>query len=182
MSSMADRQRSSPNIIEKTGHVFKKVIYGISRVTNAIGAALLMIMMLLVTIDVILRSVANQPILGTMVYESIGFMMVVLVFFALAYCQIQKGHVNIDMIIVHLSKKAQKVINSIMLLMSTAFFALLAWQSYLRAFDLIKSKTISTALSVPVYPFLFLVAFGSALLFLVLLINFVDSVTGGTQK
>jgi TRAP-type C4-dicarboxylate transport system permease small subunit len=160
----------------------KRLIYWISRATNTIGAVLLMAMMFLVTADVILRSLLNKSLLGTVTFESIGFMMVVLVFFALAYCQIYKAHINIDMIIVHFPAIVQRIINSFMLFISLTFFCILTWQSIDKALYLRASNNISSALNIPTYPFLLVIAFGTALLALVLLVNFVETVKGGPLK
>jgi TRAP-type C4-dicarboxylate transport system permease small subunit len=160
----------------------KKIIWWISRAANTIGAVLLMAMMFLITADVILRSVANKTILGTVTFESVGLMMVVLVFFALAYCQINKAHINIDILTVHFPVKVRRILESIMLFISLAFFAILTWQSIDKALYLRASKNISSALNIPTYPFLLVVAFGTALMTLVLLINFVDGLRGGPRK
>ena len=168
--------------VSKAVRSFQRIIYPVSRIANAAGTVLLMAMMLFVTLDVVLRSLADITILGTVVYESVGFMMVIIVFLALAHCQVHKAHINIDMFVVRLPHKAQRVISSIMLLISLIFFILLTWQSVLRAFELRNSGTMSTALSIPTYPFLFVVAFGTAMLALVLLINFFETVTGGPRK
>jgi TRAP-type transport system small permease protein len=160
----------------------KRIIFWISRAANTIGAVLLMGMMFLVTADVILRSVFNKSFLGTVTFESVGFMMLVLVFFALAYCQINKAHINIDMLIVHFPARVQRIIESVMVFISMAFFVILTWQSIDKAMYLRASKNISSALNMPTYPFLFVIAFGTALLALVLLVNFIETVKGGPRK
>ncbi len=126
----------NPSLVGKIVQGYKRVIYPLSSIANAVGAVLLMVMMLFVTLDVILRSVANIAVLGTVVYESVGFMMIVLVFFALGYCQVKKAHINIDMLIIRFPAMAQRIINSVLLFICIIFFVLLTWQSVLRAFEL----------------------------------------------
>ncbi|MDP2916793.1 MAG: TRAP transporter small permease, partial [Dehalococcoidia bacterium] len=61
---------------------------------NGAGAAILALMMGLVTVDVCLRFFFNRPLSGT--YEIVELMMAVLVFGALAYTAIKKSHISID--------------------------------------------------------------------------------------
>jgi TRAP-type C4-dicarboxylate transport system permease small subunit len=73
----------------------------ISRATGLvyiIAEVVMVSMMLLVAAEVFLRYFFNSPILGTT--EIIEFMMVVLVFFGLAYTQTRKGHIGVDVVII----------------------------------------------------------------------------------
>jgi TRAP-type C4-dicarboxylate transport system permease small subunit len=163
-------------------HSIEKFIFPTCKITNVIGAVLLMAMMFMTTLDVILRSVFNITMLGTYSYEATGFMMITLVFLAVGSCQVKKGHVNIDLALNLFPKRSKSVINSFTLLVSLVFFAIFGWQSVVRALDLHNSGNISTALRIPTYPFLILIAIGIFLLCLVLLIDLIYAMTGGTRK
>ena len=69
--------------LSKAALWLERVISPVARVFNSAGVGILMVMMSLTVVDVFLRFVFNKPIVGA--YEMSEFMMVILVFFALAY-------------------------------------------------------------------------------------------------
>ena len=140
------------------------------------------VMMFFITADVCLRALANMPVLGPYTYEAIGFMMVILVFFAVAHCQVQRSHVNVDLVASRLPRKAQLIIDSITNLLGVGLFGLITWRSIVQTQFMRDAGTISIALTVPLFPFLIVVAFGSALLCLVLIVHFLDTLLGVSRK
>ncbi|MBW1800264.1 MAG: TRAP transporter small permease [Deltaproteobacteria bacterium] len=112
-------------------HLLDKTVYGISRVFNTIGVTILMLMMFLVTVDVCLRYIFNAPIEG--VYEAVEFMMAVVFCYGIAYTQRHKGHVAVNVLTTRLSDRNQAVMSSVVSLISFVLFALMTWQSFLKA-------------------------------------------------
>lgn len=171
-------------LLGKVARLVERVIYPISRIANAIGVALVAIIMLFITADVGLRALADLPVLGPITFEAIGFMMVILIFFAVAHSQFQRSHISVDIVVSRLPIKIQSVIGSITNFISMGLFGIMAWRSVVHAQYLretgIQSATLPMHL--PVSPFLLLVAFGSGLLCLVLFINFLDSLAGVVKK
>jgi TRAP-type C4-dicarboxylate transport system permease small subunit len=102
------------------------------------------------------------------------FMMVVVVFSALSYTATEDGHVTVDLVVLRLPKGVQRFLKVLTSLLSVGLFALMAQQSIVRANALRLEGLISQILHIPVYPFYFFTAFGSALLSLVLLLNILD--------
>lgn len=130
--------------------------------------------MLLVVINILLRTVANRPIQG--VYEVVGFITAVVIAFGLAWCAVQKGHIAIEFIVEKLPVKAQSVIHvssgfAIMLLL-----LFISYQVFHHGFKVIASGEVSATAQIPFYPFIFLVALGFLLLFLVELVNVLKGV------
>jgi TRAP-type C4-dicarboxylate transport system permease small subunit len=159
-----------------------KVVVPVSRVANSVGVIFLMVMMFFITLDVCLRALFNLPVLGPYTYEAIGFMMVIVVFFGIAHCQVQKSHVSVDLVTSRLPKRAQAAIGSCINFISMGLFGVLTWRSIVQAQFLRDVGVISAILPVPVFPFMLLVAFGSGLLCLILLVNFLDSLTNEAVK
>jgi TRAP-type C4-dicarboxylate transport system permease small subunit len=131
--------------------------------------------MSLITADVIMRSLLGKPILGA--YELVQFFMVILIFFALPYTAFKDSHVTVDFFYDRFPKRTKAVINSIAMLFSFAMWVLVCWQSVVQGIFIYQSKQTTLALRIPVYGFLFVVACGCALLCLVLLTRFVQSLT-----
>jgi TRAP-type transport system small permease protein len=166
--------------INQVTHSLIKKAEQISRVLHIIGGAMLAAMMFLTFIDVVLRYVFNKPILGS--FDLTEYMMVILVAFGFAYCETQKGHVIVEVILYRLPKRAQRTMGSISLLVSLAFFSVITWRTFLYFLEMLNSKLMSSVLPIPIYPFAAVVVVGSAAFSLVLLLEFVDSLYGGTSK
>ena len=141
------------------------------RVSN-LGQSVLMAMVLLVVADVVLRRAFNSPLPFS--YELVEVMLVVAVFFAVAYTGTQKSHVGVDVLVSRFPPKAQAIVNAVIWLISTGLFGFVSWQSIaygMRIWDIGQETAI---LGVPYYPFVFVVALGSILLALVLLVQFLN--------
>jgi len=157
----------------KTAHLLGWVANPVSRVLNSGGLIVLAVMVFFTASDVTLRYLFNRPILGS--WELTELMLALLVFSTIAYTAVKKGHINVELVTSRLPPRAREIIESITLLLSTVLFALMAWQSAVQAVILLASGSRSEAYGVPHYPFFFVVAFGSGLLSLVLLVDLLNS-------
>lgn len=137
-------------------------------------------MMFLITADVILRYFFRSPILGST--EMIEFTMVIAVFFAIAYTGSQKGHINVDVLTAKLSPRGQSIAAFVTTLVGLALFALTTWQSILFALAQRERGVTSPILHVPIPPLVLIVAFGCALLALVLLAQLFDYLSQALNK
>ena len=90
---------------------FEKGIAVTSRILNNIGIAFLMLLMLLITADVLLRALLKWPILGT--NELSEFMMIIVVYLAIAYTQHKKSHVSVDLLVIRFPKRARAIVDSV---------------------------------------------------------------------
>ena len=122
-----------------------------SRLVHNIAQYVLMLMVFLTSVDVVGRYFFNRPILGA--YDLTQLMMIIVVFFCIAYTQIEKGHVGITIVVDRLSKKAQNVIGCAGNFLGLFFFSLIAWQNIAQA-NLMRINGATTAsLGIPTYPF-----------------------------
>jgi tripartite ATP-independent transporter DctM subunit len=141
---------------------------------DRIGRGILALMVLLITADVILRYFFNRPIKGS--YELIEFMMATLVFLGLAYTQTKKGHISITLLTAKLPQAWLAIIRSATYLLCLFTFITITWRSIIGAEALRTEGVTSDILLIPNLPFMWVVAFGSALLSLVFLIDTIKSV------
>ncbi len=160
---------------EDAGGRSKSIIFGLSRSINGVGVVLLLAIMFLLVGEVILRRFFNRPFTGT--FELVQFMLVTIVYLGTAYTATKKGHIAVDMVVSKLSLKAQTVIDTVTLFMSFGLIALMTWRNIFRARDLWLQNESSFLLSVPFFPFYYLVAFGCGVLSLVLLVQFLESLS-----
>jgi TRAP-type C4-dicarboxylate transport system permease small subunit len=162
--------------------VMERVIRSVTRTVSSLGVALVILMMFDIVIDVVLRFLLNMPVLGTITFEAIGFMMVILTFLAIPYCEAQRAHISVDLLTSQLPKGMQAVIRRVTYFLSLFFLSVITWQSMVWAQNRAKSGVISVALGIPVYPFFYLVAFGWALFWVVVLVHFLESLVKGVKK
>ena len=152
-----------------------KLIRFLSKMFAYVATGVLGLMMLLTVVDVFLRYFFNSPITGTT--EVTEFMMVIVVFPALAWCAVTRRHVQVDLLVSHLPLKAQKIIDSITLLLTLGVFVIITWQSFLESMDV---QTTTSLLNLPHAPFYWILTAGFALFCLsivsLLIENFVKEV------
>lgn len=150
-----------------------------SRVINGIGTSILFSIACLIFVNVFLRYLFSRPIPGD--WELIELMMVVVVFFGVAYTYFRKGHVRIDIVVKRLSWKVQTLINIITCFLSISIFLLIIWQSVIYSLGL-KAQGITTGvLGFPVYTVSLLIPFGCALLLIFLVRDFLNHLADGMR-
>jgi TRAP-type C4-dicarboxylate transport system permease small subunit len=145
---------------------FEKTVYRFSRTLNILSGITLVLMMGLVFVNVALRAVW-RPILGT--YEFTGFLAAITIAFALAHCASKKGHIAITIFADRLPPRVQAVLDSIVAILGTALYAVIAWQCVKYAINMYNVGEVSPATATPFYPFILAVAFGLLMLALILL-------------
>jgi len=162
--------------LHNAARALEKVANPLGRIADSVGRVILALMVLLITVDVVLRYFFNRPIKGS--YELVEFMLVMLVFLGLAFTQTRKGHVSISLLTNRLSPGSMAIIGSVTHLLSLAIFSIITWRCVLQAEVLRTKGTSSAVLLIPGFPFMWVVIIGSALLCLVFLIDFLDSLSG----
>lgn len=166
--------------LTKVVSCFSRVVNPLSRILNSVGVGILATMMFFTVLDVSLRYFFNRPIASS--FELTEFMMAIVICFGLAYTAVLQGHINIELVTSRLPQRARAVINSITNLVTVCVFSLITWQSFVHAKTLYLSGLTSSVLYIPVYPFLIMTGFGFAVLTLVFLINFLNSLSQAVRK
>jgi TRAP-type C4-dicarboxylate transport system permease small subunit len=144
----------------------KKPLTKLGHGFNALAGTAIVAMMLVTCADVVLR-LFRQPLPGA--YEIVGFLGTVVASFSLAYTSLEKGHIAVEILVERLPRRMQVASEAFAALLGVVLFALLTWQCALYAADLKLSGEVSVTLTMPIYPFIYGVSAGSALLTLVLL-------------
>lgn len=147
----------------------------ISAFLHAIGSLTLILLMLLTAADVGMRYFLNRPVSGA--YELSMFMMAVIVAAGIGYCASKDDHVKVDILVGTLPARARAAVDSVTWFLSTVFLALIAWQSALYSKTVYEDGTTSPDLLIPTYPFMGVVAVGTAVLCIVFLAQFLDALS-----
>jgi len=158
---------------ERDGPGQKGAVILMGRCLAWVSAMGLVLIMLLGTSDMLLRVVLQSPLLGT--YEITQYLMVFVVFGALAYTAVHDGHVTIDWITLFLPKRTQAIVDSVAHLLGILLFAAVAWQCAVQGYEMLSKHQTSFTLGIPIYPFLWVGALGSIALDIVLLLKVRDS-------
>jgi len=134
----------------------------------ALVAGWVLVALLLYTVaDVVLRYVFNAPFRGSL--EFTQFMMSAIVFLGLAYCGWTGGHVAVDILERPLDRPGLRWVPAVLMLVSAILFAAIAW--YTLHDGIAQMRRVSNMLRWPLYPFIFIAAFGSAIYAAVLFVQ-----------
>jgi len=160
--------------LARAGKSLDRVVAPMSRWGRWVGMVTMVAIIVLVTVDVIMRGACSKPLMGS--YELVQYFMVPLAFFALFYTTYEKAHIAVSVMTERLKPRAKTVIYIFGYVVSLVLFALITWQSVMYGLRLFNSGEESLALGIPSYPFAFIVALGTAFTCLVLLANLIESI------
>ena len=139
---------------------------------NAIGAGVLVVMMMLTVSDVFMRKTFSQPIAGTM--ELTELMMVCVVYLALAWCAIGRAHVKVDLVVSRFSPRVQAIIDSITYLLGLGVCAIIIWRNLEESIVVMQLDLTTSLLRVPNFPFFWVLVLGYAVLCLVMITHLIQ--------
>jgi len=153
----------------------------ISKMMAYIGAGIMMLMMVLTVLDVIGRYFFSSPINGT--WEVVGLMLVCAGSWCLPYCQKERRHVNVTILLDRFSKRITSCIHGLSYLIGMAGFSLLTWEALrLTAKYFSQQGYVTDTLHIPMYPFVLLMAIGNGLLALVLCVDLLKTLPEIVRK
>lgn len=153
-------------LIEIT-RVVEKGILPLTRLLDRLTWIVLFAMMTMTMVDVLLRKLTNTTIIGA--GEITEMMMVVVIFCSLAQCQVEDGHIRIDLIMGKTSPKIQSVVDLVTQFLCFGLFCLVTCGTLRHALEIMEWEEVSIDLGIPIYPFVLIAVIGSAMLTLVLL-------------
>jgi TRAP-type C4-dicarboxylate transport system permease small subunit len=156
------------------------IIKKISSLLNGASCAALAALMLMVTINVIMRKVFNAPILGT--YDLSGFLTVIAIGCGLAFCNIENGHIEIEFFVSKAGRRTQKWITAAGRVLS--FFVLTVYTYALVNLGsrLMKANEVSVTTKTPLFVFVYLLAVCFFVFALTVLVKIFEKNTEGDQK
>jgi len=151
---------------------FEKIVHHICRVSNAIAAVMLFLLMILGAADVIGRYGFNAPITGTL--ERGAILLALMVFLSWGHTQTMKGHVRVELFIAQFPPRLRVITNFLTTLFSLALFILIIWQSTLAAIEAHTAEELIFVIHWPVAPFQLFVPIGASFLCLVLIMELIQ--------
>lgn len=123
----------------------------LNRTLGAVAAFLLFFMMMLTTVDVVMRYVFNSPIGAS--FEVTELSLGILIFAALPLVTLKDEHVGIDLIDLVLSPAVIRVMRRVVNLVLALCLAVLAWRLWLAADRFLSYGDTTATAQIPIYPF-----------------------------
>jgi len=158
------------------GDFLERISERAARSIYRISLLVVLVMMLLTVYDVVARYFFNRPLIGA--YEFTEFLLVIMVTSALAFAQVSKRHISVELLVSGLPLRARKITHVISCSICLSIYVLIAWQGFKGAQTQWRHGIVSGAFSVPLWPFYLFLAFGCSVLCLVFLADLLKVLRG----
>jgi len=147
-----------------------RIVEPLSHLSLFVAGLSLVLMMLVITVEVFLRSIFRLSFSGTL--ELVGVFLVLTFFGGMPYTELMRRHVRVDILVDRFSYSAGKIITASADLVAIGIISILSWQSAVQAIFLKHEHYVSGILNVPMWPFALTTAFFLAILTLVIFVDF----------
>ena len=145
----------------------EKKLYPLVKFIDYFSWITLFAMMAITITDVFLRKFTNTSILGTV--ELTEFMMVIVVFCSIAQCEVDDGHIRVELIMDKFGPRFRAYADIFTQTLCSVLFALMSLSIYHHAINMQSSGEVTMDLGLPMYPFVYIALFGCIVMTLVLL-------------
>jgi len=146
------------------------------RLLAYLGGLAILWLMGLTVVAVVMRYVFNAPILGAQDISELSLVLVV--FFALAYCGWTGGHIAVDLIGLVLKPGVLRWTDTLVRAISGLLFVALTWQTVRQGLDAFEFEEASNLVEIPHSPFFLVIASCSAVYALVLFVQAIRAARG----
>ena len=159
---------------------FEKFNHRLSDWFERIGLAAMLLIMAITCIDVVGAKVFHWRLFGAI--DVVMLSQIVAIAFAASMVLIVGRHIQVEFIIARLPRRAQAVIDSIVLLLGLVLFSLIIWRLCVLGYTFQISGEYSQSAHIPYYPFAYCIALASIPVCLVLLLKFLKSIKKVVQN
>ncbi len=150
----------------------EKIVYSMALWAARVAQVALAAVMFVIVTNVLMRAVW-KPLPGT--YELVEIGGAVLLSLGVAYCAVMKGHVAVEVLVEKLPLRLRALVEGTTSLIAFVFAGAIGYDSFVYSARVMGRGYATGHLSIPLYPFYYLVSFGLIILALVLLIDFVKT-------
>jgi TRAP-type C4-dicarboxylate transport system permease small subunit len=140
----------------------------------------MLLMMVITCIDVVGAKVFRWRLLGAI--DIVMLAQIVAISFAASMALIIGRHIRVEFFFDLLPRRVQAVINSVVLLLGLGLFILVIWRLCVLGYSFQTSGEYSPTAYIPLYPFAYGIALASIPVCLILLLEFLHSLTKRVQK
>ena len=160
--------------------VIDKKIAILTRIAFYISMVSVLFVMCLVILEAFLRKIILQSILGS--YEIASFALLCAVFASWSYCQTEKGHVRVFLVIMRFPNTLRLILNAFSCLVGTVIIVYLVYAAIVQTEYAYTENTVSGILLIKFYPFYIYEAVTMALFAVTLAWDFIKSLVALKDK
>lgn len=154
---------------------FERVVRRTISTANLIAISVAFLVSFLIIFDVSRRYLFNSPLTGT--YEIVHSLLVLVVFFGIAYTQSTRGHIRIELIDRYLSPRQSLCLEITVYSICLIFFLTLTWTSWDVALNaIITGEYSGGAVHIPIYPAKTIITLGALLMSLQFIVDIVNDI------
>lgn len=159
----------------------RRAVHLLSRALGVVAVLVIVFLMVATVADVARRTFAGHPIPG--VTEAGEVVMVMAVFFGIAYTEFRGAHVRVTLVLEMLPPRVAAIINSAAMLLVLVLLAWMVWVTTGRAIEALEVNEVRFGLvKIPVWPGRIAIAVGLAAYFLEAVPRLYDSVRQAFAK
>ena len=151
---------------------FNRFVDFFTKFCDRIAQAAVVVMLSLIVVDVLGRKLW-KPIYGS--YDYVSFINAILVAFSIPYCALKRGHTQVEALVERFSQRVQGIIGGITGILGLGIFFLVTWQCIVLANDMRRAGEVTMTALFSFYPYIYGIAFGCALLCVVILADLIQS-------
>jgi len=144
------------------------------RVLDIVSAICIAAMSFLVVANILMRAVFSRPLTGTM--DLVNILMVLAISLGLAHCGLKNGHIAVDFFVERFSDRVRGIIGIMINATAIIFWGAAVWFMAAYARSMMVSNLLAGTVSIPLYPVIFMAAFGILVLTMVIVIKLFDAV------
>lgn len=152
----------------------------IFRPIGQLGIVAIIAMMFLIVLDVAGRYFFNCPIVGSV--EIVQLQNILLSFFALVWCTLNKEHINVSIMEKFIPIKVRSISDTVYYLLGAGFYSIMCLQNIKIVHGYIIQEGRTIVLGIPLLPIYFIIAFSCACVAILLLIAVIENIIGMVKK
>lgn len=157
-----------------------KIQEKIFRPIGQLGVVVMILMVLLIVFDVGGRFFFNRPVIGAV--EIVELQNVLLCFFALVWCTLNKEHLNVTILEKFIPEKVKAVSDNIFYLAAAVFYSLLCIQNMKITYKYISKGAESVVLKIPLLPIYFIIGFSCLCVVIILVMTLINNIILAVKK
>ena len=167
------------DIFARLGRGIHSVLDPIARYLCYAAAIVTLLMSIFMVVDLFSRLVFNNPLSGMIELQT--FMLIFMAFFSIAYTMLKNQHVAVDLITSVMSPSLNSFLQSVFSIWGAFLFGTMSWLSISRAIEAFEDEAFSDIVHMPYWVLYSVVAIGTFLLTLALLISLLTHLSGLLQ-
>lgn len=160
--------RAGDDALGEIARAMHNVLDPVCRYLCYTGAILTLLMSIGMVVDLVSRLAFSKPLAGMIEFQT--YMLVFMAFFSIGYTMLKNQHVSVDLFTSRMSTRTTNILQVIFNLWGVFIFGAMSWLSASRAVEAFQREEVSDLLRMPFWVLYSVVALGTLLLALTLIV------------